>query len=128
MESSQQDPSSIIGTLNTEKHERCNWTEPQSNNNRNTTHPNLTEQRLREKTWILRLYVKRCLRYHRKKRRLGNSQSRICRNKQIISTNLNERLYGIKLTNMAGGKLICEKIGVPSRTKNLKGRLYWKHR
>ena len=45
-ESRQENPNTIIDTTNTEKQGQSNRNEPQSNNNRNSTHPNLTEQTL----------------------------------------------------------------------------------
>ena len=51
----------MIDTLNTEKQNPCNRTEPQSNNTRNTTYSKHTEQRLAQQEKMNTEIIKRIM-------------------------------------------------------------------
>ena len=110
-ETSQLDSNTVTKTLNTEKQKLSNWIETPSNRNRNTVHPNPTEEKLKQElkgnAEILKIF------YIRKKDRiiifqeprLENSQVRNWKNKRLINTYLNEQHYGIRRTNLCKSKI-----------------------
>ena len=54
-----QDPNTVIGTPKTEKRGPSNRNKPQSNENRNNTHPNLTEQALTQEKEMITENIKK---------------------------------------------------------------------
>ena len=97
-ETRQLDFNALTEMPNTEKLETSNRIETPSNSNRNTIHPNTTEQTLTQKVKRNVVITKGIL--PEKKTSPSFSQGRNSKNKRIINIYLNEEQHGIKRTNL----------------------------